>query len=95
MPSHLRRHDYLIRLHRYCSMSQQGMTLVSAQHDISHKIWNFYRPTTKIGTFVCPSHISETVAVRLLKPAHRSRIASTTKEIISKQILLSMLSILF
>ena len=51
--------------------------------------------TTKIGTFVCPPHISETVAVRLLKFAHRLRIASTTKEIISKQILLSILSILF
>ena len=51
--------------------------------------------TTKIDTFVCPPNISETVAVRLLKLAHRSRIASTTKEIISKQILLSILSILF
>ena len=51
--------------------------------------------TTKIGTFGCPPHISETVAVRLLKLAHRSRIASTTKEIISKQMLLSILSIFF
>ena len=42
--------------------------------------------TTKIGTFVSPPHISETVAVRLLKLAHRSRIASTTKETISKKI---------
>ena len=51
--------------------------------------------TTKIDTFVCPPHISETVAVRIMKLAHRSRIASTTKKIISKQILLSILSILF
>ena len=51
--------------------------------------------TTKIGTFVCPPHISETVAVRTMKRAHHSRIASTTKKIISKQILLSILSILF
>ena len=42
--------------------------------------------TTKIDTFVCP---------RIMKLAHRSRIASTTKKIISKQILLSILSILF
>ena len=52
---------------------------------------DIYIYTTKIGTFVCPPHISETVAVRLLKLAHRSRIASTTKEIISKQLLLSIL----
>ena len=38
--------------------------------------------TTKIGTFVCPPHISETFAVRIMKRAHHSRIASTTKKII-------------
>ena len=36
--------------------------------------------TTKIGTFVCPPHISETVADRIMKLAHRPRIASTTKK---------------
>ena len=51
--------------------------------------------TTKIDTFVCPPNISETGAVRIMKLAHRSRIASTTKKIISKQLLLSILSILF
>ena len=51
--------------------------------------------TTKIDTFVCSPHISETVPVRIMKLAHRSRIASTTKRIISKQMLLSILSILF
>ena len=50
--------------------------------------------TTKIGTFVCPPHISETVAVTIMKLAHRPRIASTTKTLISKQILLSIWSIL-
>ena len=47
-------------------------------------------PTTKIGTFVCPPHISETVAVSIMKLAHRPRIASTTKTLISKQMLLSI-----
>ena len=47
--------------------------------------------TTKIDTFVCPPQISETVAVRITKLAHRPRIASTTKKLISKQILLSIL----
>ena len=40
--------------------------------------------TTKIGTFVCPPHISETVAVRIMKRAHRPRIASTTNKLIFK-----------
>ena len=51
--------------------------------------------TTKIGTFVCPPHISETVVVRIMKLAHRPRIASTTNQLISKQILQSILSIIF
>ena len=48
--------------------------------------------TTKIGTFVCPPHISETIAVRIMKLAHRPRVASTTKKLISKQMFLSILS---
>ena len=56
---------------------------------------NIFIYTTKIGTFVCPPHISETVAVRIMKFAHRRRIASTTNKLISKQILLSILSIIF
>ena len=32
--------------------------------------------TTKIGTLFCPPHISETVAVRIMKLAHRPRIAN-------------------
>ena len=51
--------------------------------------------TTKIDTFVCPPHISETVAVWIMKLAHRPRIASTTITLISKSILLFFLSILF
>ena len=44
--------------------------------------------------FVCPPNISETVAVRIMKLAHRPRITSTTIKRISKRILLSILSIL-
>ena len=51
--------------------------------------------TTKIGTFVCPPHISKTVAVRIMKLAPRPRIASTTNKLVSKQILLFILSIIF
>ena len=51
--------------------------------------------TTKIYGVVCPPNISETVADRLMKLAHRQRIASTTIKLISKKILLSILSSLF
>ena len=47
--------------------------------------------TTKIDGVVCPPNISETVAVRTVKLAHRPRIASTTIKFISKPILLSIL----
>ena len=50
--------------------------------------------TTKIDGVVCPPNISETVAGRLLKLAHRQLIASTTIKLISTKILLSILSIL-
>ena len=50
--------------------------------------------TTKIDGVVCPPNISETVAGRLMKLAHRQRIASKTIKIIKKIILLSILSIL-
>ena len=46
--------------------------------------------TTKIEEFVCPPNISETVVVRRIKLAHRPRIASTTIQLISKPILLSI-----
>ena len=49
--------------------------------------------TTKIDGVVCPPNISETVAGRLLKVAHRQRIASTTIKLIKKNVL-SILSIL-
>ena len=45
---------------------------------------------TKTDEFVCPPNISETVAVRITKLAHRPRIASTTIKLISKQNLLSI-----
>ena len=50
--------------------------------------------TTKIDGVVCPPNTSETVAGRLVKLAHRQRIASTTIKLISTNILLSILSIL-
>ena len=49
---------------------------------------------TKIDEFVCPPNISETVAVRIMTLAHRPPIASITIKLISKPILLSILSIL-
>ena len=54
--------------------------------------WNIY--TTKIDGVVCPPNISETVAGRLMKLAHRPRIASTMIKLISKPILLPILLIL-
>ena len=50
--------------------------------------------TTEIDWVVCPPNISETVVGRLMKFAHRQRIASTTIKLILKKIL-SILSILF
>ena len=50
--------------------------------------------TTKIDVIVCPPNISETVAGRLMKLAHRPRIASTMIKLISKPILLPILLIL-
>ena len=47
--------------------------------------------TTKLDGVVCPPNISETVAVRTVKLAHRQCIASTTIKFISKPILLSIL----
>ena len=55
-------------------------------------IYNIY--TTKIDGVVCPPNISETVAGRLMKLAHRQCIASTTIKLISTNFLLSILSIL-
>ena len=66
------------------------MCVICLKYRMSNVIY-----TTKIGTFVCPPHSSETVAVTIMKLAHCPRIASTTKTLISKQILLSILSILF
>ena len=50
--------------------------------------------TTKIDGVVCPPNISETVAGRLMKLAHRPRIASTMIKLISKPILLPIVLII-
>ena len=49
---------------------------------------------TKIDGVVCPPNITETVAGRLMKLAHRPRIASTTIKLISKPSVLPILLIL-
>ena len=59
---------------------------------ISEFVLSIY--TTEIDGVVCPPNISEAVAGRLMKLAHRQRIASTTIKLISAKILLSILSIL-
>ena len=62
----------------YCVFFQYSCTIRSSNTSL-------YIYTTKIGTFVCPPHTSETVAVTIMKLAHRPRIASTTKTVISKK----------
>ena len=72
-------------------MSQRTVVLVNIQEgQVSERI-NLYYITTKIEEVVCPPNISETVAVRTMKLAHRPRIASTTIKLISKPIFLSIL----
>ena len=56
-----------------------------------HRILTIY--SIKINEFVCSPNISETIAVGTMKLAHRPGIASTTIKLISKSILLSILSI--
>ena len=58
---------------------------------LDSKVVLFTIYTTKIDGVVCPPNISETVAGRLMKLAHRQRIASTT---IKLNFLLSILSLL-
>ena len=50
--------------------------------------------TTKIYGVVCPPNISETVAGKLMKLAHRPRIASAMMKLISKPMFLPILLIL-
>ena len=77
-------------------MSAGGMTLkyTPVRQLIDADIRRAAIYTTKIDEFVCPPNISETVAVRTMKLAHRSYFVSTTIKLISKSILLSFLSIL-
>ena len=65
--------------------------------NVSLRCFRFWKIiyTTKIDGVVCPPNISETVAGRLMKLAHRQRIASATIKLIFKNVLLSILSILF
>ena len=54
--------------------------LAAAQAKMERSMLNIY--TTKLDGIVCPPNISETVACRLMKLAHRQRIASTTIKLI-------------
>ena len=94
-PSGEQQMDQQMMTERKVEYLESGLELPKINITGIRKLRNKDIYTTKIDTFVCPPHISETVAVRIMKLAHRSRIASTTKKIISKQILLSILSILF
>ena len=70
-------------------MTGHVVSLATSAHLVGLVINN-----TKIEEFVCPPNISQTVAVRTVKLAHRPRIASTTIKLISKPLLLSILWIL-
>ena len=95
-------HHHHIIIQLYCKDVPWDMDRLSTSqysNITNNRPFIWCRPiyTTKIGrpTFVCPPHISETVAVRIMKLAHHPRIASTTNKLLSKQILLSILSIIF
>ena len=79
------------------SYSPHGATYLCIATRQSRKIEaidNLYSCTTKIDGLLCPPNISETVAVRIMKLAHRPRIASATVKLISTSSLLSFQSIL-
>ena len=61
-------------------------TKISHTEGINAKLVTNSIYNTKIARFVCPPNISETVAVRIMKLAHRPRIASTTITLTSKPI---------
>ena len=63
-------------------MTRQGTKVYAQGNALIRK---FYIYTTKIDGVVCPPNISETVAGRLMKLAHRQRIASTTIKLIFKK----------
>ena len=78
--------SYLLPVQWYQARKQKNEHHIGVQRCGSCSIY-----TTKIDGVVCPPNISETVAVRTVKLAHRPRIASTTIKFISKTILLSIL----
>ena len=63
-----------------CYFSNFGQMLVIIYMFVFPNV--IYNVTTKIDGVVCPPNISETVAGRLMKLAHRQRIASTTIKLI-------------
>ena len=85
---HILLQRYTIPEQYTCTGSRfSGQFVYFHHHDkpisVSHDIY-----TTKIDGVVCPPNISETVEGRLMKLAHRPRIASTMIKLISKPILL-------
>ena len=81
-----------IRLFIY-NISRKCVALVKCFLTLRSRLGG-YIYTTKIDGVVCPPNISETVAGRLMKLAHRQCITSTTIKLISTNFLLSILSIL-
>ena len=80
-------------------LGQNALSVTKSYTYIGHIITDnlCYEPdiyTTKIDRVVCPPNISKTVAGRLMKLAHRPRIASTMIKLNSKPILLPILLIL-
>ena len=83
--------DYKL-IHQSKICCGHGGLIIYLHNTLSYEPRNIY--TTKIDGVVCPPNISETVAGRLMKLAHRQCIASTTIKLISTIFLLSILSIL-
>ena len=69
--------------HSCMLFTKRGMTSLERSQSWFPFLHAIY--TTKIDGVVCPPNISETVAGRLMKLAHRQRIASTTIKLISKK----------
>ena len=80
----------------YCTLVMPYLTYWCEVWGNNYKtrIQSLFIYTTKIDGVVCPPNIPETVAGRLMKLAHRPRIASTIIKLISKPILLAILLIL-
>ena len=82
-------HDTQTRVKRRCDTTEYFDIEVGLHQGSVLSPLYIYTKLTQVEEFVCPPNISETVAVRTVKLAHRPHIASTTIKLISKLILLS------